>query len=203
MSAEIIQVKKTRIVPVHHCLAVESEFSQYYGHSSAAGVLQILKFRENCGIDSEDCRNAFAEKGKVTVGGKEFLPRLGEMTSHSQFLTGDLDDSSHCSVGTHEAGGKKLGYQTAQRVLEISLFIEQGKINDAAGPSNSPTDSWLGTRMKQSEILGQVHLSGLQLIGIAPPHSPKFSEVTCNSMSAVPILPVLKMVWRFLNGRTR
>ena len=55
------------------------------------------------------------------------------MSSHSQFLTGDLDDSSHCSVGTHEAGGKKLGYQTAQRVLEISLFVEQGKINDAAG----------------------------------------------------------------------
>ena len=70
LSAEIIQVKKTRIVPVHRCLAVESEFSQYCGHSSAAGVLRILKFRENRGIDSADCRKAFLEKGKITVGGK-------------------------------------------------------------------------------------------------------------------------------------
>ena len=138
LSAEIIQVKKTRIVPVFCCLAVESEFLQYCGHSSAAGVLRILKFRENCGIDSGDCRTAFLEIGKITVGGKEFLVRLGEMSSHSQFLTGDLDDSAQCSVGTHEAGGKKLGYQTAQRVLEISLFIEQGKINDAAGTIKLP-----------------------------------------------------------------
>ena len=78
------------------------------------------------------------EKGKITVGNKEFLARLGEMSSHSQFLTGDLDDSSHCSVGTHESGGKKLGYQTAQRVLEISLFVEQGEINDAAGTIKLP-----------------------------------------------------------------
>ena len=106
-------MKKTRIVPVFRCLAIESEFSQYCSHSSAAGVLRILKFWENRGIDSGDCRTAFAEKGKITVGGKEFLARLGEMSLHSQFLTGDLDDSFHCSVGTHEAGGKKLGYQTA------------------------------------------------------------------------------------------
>ena len=138
LSTEIIQVKKTRIVPVHHCLGVESEFSQYCGHSSAAGVLRILRFRENRGNDSGDCRTAFAEKGKITVGGKEFLARLGEMSSHSQFLTGDLDDSSHCSVGTHEAGGKKLGYQTAKRVLEISLFVEQAQINDAAGTIKLP-----------------------------------------------------------------
>ena len=72
LSLEIIQVKKTRIVPVFCCLAVESKFSQYCGHSSAAGVLRILKFRENHGIDSGDCRTAFLEKGKITVGGKEF-----------------------------------------------------------------------------------------------------------------------------------
>ena len=72
LSAEIIQVKKTPIVPVFRCLAVQSEFSQYCGHSSAAGVLRILKFRENRGIDSGDCRTAFLEKGKITVGGKEF-----------------------------------------------------------------------------------------------------------------------------------
>ena len=138
LNAEIIQVKKTRIVPVHRCLAVESEFSQYCGHSSAAGVLRILRFRENRGIDSADCRKAFSEKGKITVGGKEFSARLGEMSSHSQFLTGDLDDSSHCSVGTHAVGDKKLGNQAAQRVLEISLFTEQGEIDDAAGTIKLP-----------------------------------------------------------------
>ena len=60
------------------------------------------------------------------------------MSSHSQFLTGDLNDSSHCFVGTHEAGGQKLGYQTAQRVLEISLFIEQGEIKDTASTIKLP-----------------------------------------------------------------
>ena len=85
LNAEIIQVKKTRIVPVHRCLAVESEFSQYCGHSSA-GVLRILRFRENRGIDSTDCRKAFSEKGKITVGGKEFSARLGEMSSSLTIL---------------------------------------------------------------------------------------------------------------------
>jgi hypothetical protein len=138
LSAEIIQVKKTRIIPVNRCLAVESEFSQYCGHSSAAGVLRILKFRENRGIESGDCRKAFLNQGKVVIAGKEFLAKIGETTSHSDFLTGDLDDSSACSVGVHEVGGKKLGHQTAQRVLEVSLFIEQGEINDAAGTIKLP-----------------------------------------------------------------
>ena len=35
MPAEIIQVKKTRVVPVLRCLAVVTEVSQYCGHSSA------------------------------------------------------------------------------------------------------------------------------------------------------------------------
>jgi hypothetical protein len=138
LSAEIIQVKKTRIIPISRCLAVESEFSQYCGHSSAAGVLRILKFRENRGIESDDCRKAFSNQGKIVISGKEFLAKIGEMTSHSEFLTGDLDDSSACTVGTHDAGGKKLGYQTAQRVLEVSLFMEQGEINDAAGTIKLP-----------------------------------------------------------------
>ena len=126
LSAEIIQVKKTRIVPVFRSLAVESEFSQYCGHSSAAGVLRILKFRENRGIDSGDCRTAFAEKGKITVGGKEFLAILSEMSSHSQFLTGDLDDSSHCSVGTHEQGWASVLFKrTFQSLRSFPFFIKE------------------------------------------------------------------------------
>ena len=42
LPAEIIQVKKTRMVPVFRCLAVETEVSQYCGHSSAVGVMQFF-----------------------------------------------------------------------------------------------------------------------------------------------------------------
>ena len=42
LPAEIIQVKKTRMVPVFRCLAVEMEISQYCEHSSAAGVMQFF-----------------------------------------------------------------------------------------------------------------------------------------------------------------
>ena len=46
LPAEIIQIRKTRTIPVLRCLAVVTEVSQYCGHSSAAGVMRFLKFRE-------------------------------------------------------------------------------------------------------------------------------------------------------------
>jgi hypothetical protein len=44
ISAEIIQQKRERTIPVFRCHVVESVFSQYCGHSSAAGVTRYLKF---------------------------------------------------------------------------------------------------------------------------------------------------------------
>ena len=41
MSAEIIQVKKMRVVPVLRCLAVITEIFQHCGHTSAAGVMRL------------------------------------------------------------------------------------------------------------------------------------------------------------------
>ena len=45
LPAKIIQIRKTRTIPVLHCLAVVTVVSQYCGHSSAAGVMRFLKFR--------------------------------------------------------------------------------------------------------------------------------------------------------------
>ena len=68
LPAEIIQVKKTRMVPVFRCLAVETEVSQYCGHSSAAGVMQFFRFRETTVVDPQACRDAFSNKGLIEVG---------------------------------------------------------------------------------------------------------------------------------------
>ena len=62
LPAEIIQIRKTRTIPVLRCLAVVTEVSQYCGHSSAAGVMRFLKFRETATVESQSCREAFDNK---------------------------------------------------------------------------------------------------------------------------------------------
>ena len=60
---------------------------------------------------------------------------IGTTSSHQEFLTGGLDDSGNCKVGQfHDTSSRKsLGYQVAQRLVEISLFNEQGLVNDVLG----------------------------------------------------------------------
>ena len=65
LPAEIIQVKKTRIVPVFRCLAVETEISQYCGHSSVAGIMRFFRFHKTTVVDPQACRDAFANKGLI------------------------------------------------------------------------------------------------------------------------------------------
>ena len=138
LSAEIIQVKKTRKVTVLKCHVVETEFSQYCGHASAAGVLRVLKFCENRPISVTECKNSFEEKGKITIGRQQYRASLDDMTSHSDYVTGNLDDSHNCEVGVHDFRGRKFGYQTAQRTMEISLFREMGEVNEMSGTIRLP-----------------------------------------------------------------
>ena len=91
------------------CHAVETEFSQYCGHASAAGLLRVLKFCENRPISVTECKDAFKEKGKITVGRQQYRASLDDMTSHSDYITGNLDDGHNCEVGVHDFGGKKIG----------------------------------------------------------------------------------------------
>ena len=70
MPAEIIQVKKTRVVPVLRCLAVVTEVSQYCGHSSAVGVMRFHCFRETAVVEPASCREAFEKKGLIELAGK-------------------------------------------------------------------------------------------------------------------------------------
>ena len=66
------------------------------------------------------------------------MASLDDMTSHSDYVTGNLDDGHNCEVGVHDFGGKKLGYQTAQRTMEISLFREMGEVNEMSGTIKLP-----------------------------------------------------------------
>jgi hypothetical protein len=58
VQAEIVQQKRERTIPVFRCHVVESVFSQYCGHSSAAGVTRYLKFREPLIVDPVECARA-------------------------------------------------------------------------------------------------------------------------------------------------
>ena len=51
LPAEIIQIKKTRVIPVLRCLAVVTEVSQYCGHSLAAGPMRFHKFRKTANME--------------------------------------------------------------------------------------------------------------------------------------------------------
>jgi hypothetical protein len=52
---------------------VESVFSQYCGHSSAAGVTRYLKFREPLLVNPTDCAAAKDNNGNITINGKVFF----------------------------------------------------------------------------------------------------------------------------------
>jgi hypothetical protein len=157
ISAEIIQQIRERTVPVFRCHVVESVFSQYCGHSSAAGVTRYMKFREPLLVSPTDCAAAKDNNGNITINGKVFSARIGSRTSHSFFVAGSLDHRHNCQTGTVTFGNAVIDYQSTQSVLEISLMEEFAKVNDMTGliklPGNiqaktedqSVMDSLLGT----------------------------------------------------------
>ena len=98
LPAEIIEIRKTRTIPVLCCLAVVTEVSQYCGHSSAAGVMMFLKFRETATVESQSCRDAFDNKGKLEVRGRVYPAVIGSTSSHQDYLAGGFDDSNNCEV---------------------------------------------------------------------------------------------------------
>jgi len=133
LNGEIIQMRRERIITVQRCTVMESTFSQYCGHSSAAGVTRYLKFREPRLVEAQHCRQAFAQGGKIKINNEDFKAVIGTTTSHSTYAAGDLDDAGHCSTGTLTAGGKKIGYQTASYVYEVTLIEETARVNDLTG----------------------------------------------------------------------
>ena len=135
LPAEIIQIRKTRTIPVLRCLAVVTEVSQYCGHSSAAGVMRFLKFRETATVESQSCRDAFDNKRKIEVGGRIYPAVIGSTSSHQDYLAGGLDDANNCEVRQFQDAKtrKTYGNQVASRVVEVTLFCEQGQIHDIEG----------------------------------------------------------------------
>jgi len=132
LSAEIVQIRRSQTIPVYRCHAVESMFTQYCGHSSAAGVLRILKFRENQRIEAADCCNAFVNKGNITVGEMTFAATIGATSLHQFFTAGGLDVGNNCHQGDVKLTKDITLYkQAAQRVLEITLVQESGKARNS------------------------------------------------------------------------
>jgi hypothetical protein len=69
-------------VSVFRCHVVESVFSQYCGHSSAAGVTRYIRFREPLIVEPEVCRSAKQTYGNITIAGRVFRGNVGTTTSH-------------------------------------------------------------------------------------------------------------------------
>jgi len=133
VSAEIIQQRRETVVPIFRCQIFETVFTQYCGHSSAAGVLRYLKFRQPLLVEPAVCRAAKARKGKISVNGQEINGKIGGFTTHTYYLVGGVDESYRCEVGTINTGTLKLDYQTAQTALEVALYEDFGKINELTG----------------------------------------------------------------------
>jgi hypothetical protein len=121
ISAEIIQQKRERTVPVFRCHVLESVFSQYCGHSSAAGVTRYLKFREPLLVNPTDCAAAKDKNGNITINGKVFSARIGSRTSHSFFMAGSLD-------AKHKLDAKQSG-----------LSCGEGRLSPLPRPSDPPS----------------------------------------------------------------
>jgi hypothetical protein len=117
ISVEIIQQKRERTVPTFRCHVVESVFSQYCGHSSAAGVTRYLKFHEPLLVNPVDCAAAKDNGSNITINGKVFTARIGSRTSHSFFVAGSLDARHNCQTGTVTYGNSVIDYQSTQSVL--------------------------------------------------------------------------------------
>ena len=135
LPAEIIQIRKTRTIPILRCLVVVTEVSQYCGHSSAAGVMRFLKFRETATVEPQSCREAFKNKGHLEVGGGMHPAVIGSTSSHQDYLAGGLDDSGKCEVGQFQdvKTKKTYGYQVPSRGVEVTLSREQGQVHDIEG----------------------------------------------------------------------
>ena len=60
---------------------------------------------------------------------------IGSTSSHQDYLAGGLDDSNNCEVGQFQDAktSKTYSYQVASRVVEVTLFLEQGQIQDIKG----------------------------------------------------------------------
>ena len=97
--------------------------------------MRFLKFRETATVESQSCRDAFSNKGKLEIGGWIYPAVIGSTSSHHNYLAGGLDDSNNCEVGQFKdaKSRKTYGYQVASRVVEVTLFCEQGQVHDIEG----------------------------------------------------------------------
>jgi hypothetical protein len=111
---EIVQIKQDRMIPVFRCTVIETLVAQYCGMFSAAGVTRYLKFRKLKLLEAWECQKA-RKNGQLLINGRPISGRIGATVSHTMFLAGDLDDHSHCEVGTVTLrDGKVLGGMASQ-----------------------------------------------------------------------------------------
>ena len=61
--------------------------------------MRFLKFCETATVESQACRDAFGNKGKLEIGGRIYPAVIGSTSSHHDYLAGGLNDANNCEVG--------------------------------------------------------------------------------------------------------
>ena len=97
--------------------------------------MRFHPFQETALVEPASCREAFKKKGLIELAGRSYKVVNGQTTSHQDYLAGGLDEANYCEAGTFRDSvtKKSYGYQTGQRITEITLFREQGIVNNVLG----------------------------------------------------------------------
>ncbi len=119
---------------VYRCEVYESITSQYCGWDHGAGLPRNIKFGVPKPIEPQDCRISNMT-GMLKLNGKEYKTTLGSTVSHSTWLVGGLTTpNSECSVGNYDLeGGITLGKQAVQATYQVTVRLENAKVNDLLG----------------------------------------------------------------------
>jgi hypothetical protein len=92
---------------------------------------------------------------KVTLGGWSIQAAIGTTMSHSVFLSGNMDDDSHCKVGViNFPNDKTMGGQTAHVLYEIILREKFAKMNKLTGTFT--LSSGIQTRVADKSLAGSL-----------------------------------------------
>lgn len=132
VNTEVVQVIRERIVPITRCRVLRSSFMQYCGHSSAAGVVRPVSFREVTRVEPSDCRAALIT-GRLNVFGRERNFTAGVPNSAFEYSAGVLEISSKCENAEVSWNGHTLTGQVAQNWYEIFVNQEIARVDDSTG----------------------------------------------------------------------
>ncbi len=105
-------------------------------------------------LEAWDCCQARVYS-KVALGRWTVETAIGATVSHSVFMSGNMDDDSHCKAGViNFPNGKTMGGQTAHVLYEIILREKFAKMNKLTGTFT--LSSGIQTKVADKSLVGSL-----------------------------------------------